>query len=137
MHKWTEDELIKEGYSIENVLIDSVDLNGEDYGMLQFTMSLSGRHCCVYGSGYGLGRFNPWNKGDEFSSYPHGIEYIGRIMATVGATRFNDMKGKYIRMASKGLGSTVEIIGNIIDDKWFDRKSFFDDYREKDKYNEE
>ena len=47
------------------------------------------------------------------------------IMNVVGVERFNDMKGKYVRVAIKGLGSPVKIIGNIIEDKWFDPELFF------------
>lgn len=32
-------------------------------------------------------------------------------------------------MATKGWGSTVKIIGNILEDKWFDYESFFDDMK--------
>ena len=37
-----------------------------------------------------------------------------RIMDVVGESELLKLKGKYIRIAHKGLGSTVEIIGNII-----------------------
>ena len=50
-----------------------------------------------------------------------------RIMDVVGVSRLEDMKGKYIRVATKGLGSTVKIIGNIINNRWFDYDSFFKD----------
>ena len=52
------------------------------------------------------------------------------IMNVVGVERFNDMKGKYIRVATEGWGSTVKIIGNIIEDKWFDVTTFFQDKKE-------
>lgn len=48
-----------------------------------------------------------------------------RIMDVVGVSRLEDMKGKYIRVATKGWGSTVKIIGNIINNRWFDYDSFF------------
>ena len=53
-----------------------------------------------------------------------------RIMDTVGVERFQDLKGKYVRVATKGLGSSVKIIGNIIKDKWFDAETFFADKEE-------
>lgn len=37
------------------------------------------------------------------------------------------MVGKYVRVATNGLGNPVKIIGNIIDDKWFDTESIFND----------
>lgn len=33
----------------------------------------------------------------------------------------------FVRVASKGRGSTIKIIGNIIDDIWFDYEEFFRD----------
>ncbi len=50
-----------------------------------------------------------------------------KIMDTVGVARFNELKGKYIRFATNGWGSKVDIIGNVISDKWFDAKSFFEE----------
>lgn len=52
-----------------------------------------------------------------------------RIMDTVGCDKYENMKDKYIRVATKGGGSTVKIIGNILEDKWFDYESFFDDMK--------
>lgn len=37
------------------------------------------------------------------------------------------MKGKYIRVATKGWGDTIKIIGNVIKDQWFDTESFWND----------
>lgn len=54
-----------------------------------------------------------------------------RIMDTIGVANFQSLKGKYCRVAVKGWGDTVKIIGNIIDDKWFDPESFFKDYKEE------
>lgn len=47
------------------------------------------------------------------------------IMRVVGVDRLSDMKGKYVRVATKGWGDTVKIIGNIIKDEWFDYGTFF------------
>lgn len=55
-----------------------------------------------------------------------GCEAIMRIMDTVGESELLNMKGKYIRVAHKGWGDTVKIIGNIIKDKWFDYGTFFE-----------
>lgn len=52
-----------------------------------------------------------------------------RILDTIGEDSYCNLKGKYVRVATNGLGSVVNIIGNIMDDKWFDYKSFFDDMK--------
>lgn len=49
-----------------------------------------------------------------------------KIMDTVGVERWEDLPGKYIRVESGGWGSTITKIGNIIKDKWFDLKEFFE-----------
>lgn len=62
-----------------------------------------------------------------FEGSASGMEYLIRIMDTVGTSSFTGMIGKYVRVATKGWGDTVKIIGNIIKDKWFDAESFFVD----------
>ena len=48
-----------------------------------------------------------------------------RIMDVMDSDTFNGMKGKIIRVAVKGLGSPVKIIGNALKDKWFDAETFY------------
>lgn len=97
----------------------------EDHACLVFYLSLDGHGpCCCYG-GYVFGKGYVGAK--NFEGYASGIEAIMRIMDTVGCSKYEDMKGKYVRVATKGWGSTVKIIGNILEDKWFDYGSFFDD----------
>lgn len=77
--------------------------------------------------GYVLGKGYVGAK--NFKGYASGMEAIMRIMDTVGCSTYEGMKGKYVRVATKGWGSTVKIIGNILEDKWFDYGSFFDDMK--------
>lgn len=49
-----------------------------------------------------------------------------RIMDTVGQSELSKLKGQYIRVAHKGWGSSVKIIGNIVKDKWFDYEKHFE-----------
>lgn len=44
-----------------------------------------------------------------------------------GVDDLMEMKGKHVRVAIKGLGHSVKIIGNFIKDEWFDYESFFED----------
>ena len=59
------------------------------------------------------------------------MESIARIMDTVGVTKLSDLEGRYIRTAVAE-DRRLKIIGNIINDKWFDIESFFEDAREND-----
>lgn len=120
--------LISNGYKIENAQIKSVDLSN-DGGIFSLTMALEGNGWGVVYGGRAIGK----SYDDEISGSENGIEYILRIMDVVGVSSFNDMKGKYVRVALKGWGDSVEIIGNIIENKWFDQKAFFDNKQEGEK----
>ena len=125
MKKWTEMELEEAGYKIENAIIQSVDLSMADHGVLCLSMVLKGSAWgCVYG-GYSLGSGYLGCKDEYFAGSKKGIESIMRIMDVVGCERFNDMKGKIIRVASKGWGDSLKIIGNVLEDHWFDAQTFY------------
>ena len=130
MKKYTQEQLIESGYSIENALITNVDLSMADHGCLTLAMALEGDSWGgVYG-GYCLGHGYLGAADDFFDGSAAGMEYLIRIMDTVGVEKFQDLKGKYIRVATKGWGDPVKIIGNIIKDKWFDAETFFADHKE-------
>lgn len=127
MKKYTEELLISEGYEIKNALIESVDISMADHGCITLYITLKGKSWGVVYGGHCLGHGYLGAKDDFFDGSGEGMESIARIMNVVGVSRFNDMKGEYIRVATKGLGSSVNIIGNILNDEWFDIQSFFDD----------
>lgn len=117
------EKLIAEGYKIENAIIKSADLSMEDHGCFTLYMELDGAGWgCAYG-GFCIGKGYVGAK--EFEGTAKGNEYIMRIMDTVGVSRFSDLTGKYLRVVTKGWGSCVKIIGNIIKDQWFDPEEFF------------
>ena len=125
MKKWTYRNLIEEGYQIENAQITNVSLNMENHGCLCLDLVIEWSGCgCGYG-GYALGKGYVDADDDFFSGSEKGCEAIMRIMDTVGESDLLKMKGKCVRVAHKGLGSSVKIIGNIIKDKWFDYETFF------------
>ena len=130
MRKYDYDQLIKEGYKIENAIITDVDLSMADHGCLTLAMTLSGDGWSVDYGGYCLGSGYLGADDDFFSGSAAGMEYLIRIMDTVGVEKFQSLKGKYIRIANKGCGSIVKIIGNIIKDQWFDAETFFTDKKE-------
>lgn len=116
-------DLIDLGYEILNAKITNVDLSMADHGCITLNMPIegSGWACCYGGICLGHGCLGA----DSFDCSPKSMEYIMRIMDVVGVERFSDLKGKYIRVATKSWGDTLKLIGNIIDDKWFDPESFF------------
>ena len=130
MKKYTQEQLIASGYSIENALITNVDLSMADHGCLTLAMTLEGGGWGVVYGGYCLGKGYLGADDDFFDGSAAGMEYLIRIMDTVGVEKFQDLKGKYVRVATKGWGDSVKIIGNIIHDKWFDAETFFTDKKE-------
>lgn len=128
MKNWTRNELEKAGYKIENARITSVDLSMADHGCLTLSIGLDGGGWgCVYG-GYCIGKGYLGAK--EFEGSAEGLESIMRIMDVVGVSTFNDMVGKYIRVAIKRR-DIIKIIGNVISEKWFDTESFYNDKKER------
>ena len=128
MKEWTQKELEEAGYKIENVQISRVDLSMADYGVLTLEMPITGNGWgCVYG-GRVIGQGYLGAK--EFKGTPMGIEYIMRIMDIVGVEKFNEMRGKYIRVARTRWGDPIRIIGNLIKDRWFDADRFFENTKE-------
>lgn len=131
MTNWSEALLKEYGYQIGNSLIESADLSMENCGALDMTLYLSGQVNVCFG-GYVLGKGYLGAEDNYWKGSAAGIEYIMRIMDVVGVESFQDLKGKYVRVAHKGLGSRVNIIGNITKEKWFDAESFFKDKKENE-----
>lgn len=125
MKHWTQKELVENGYEIINAQITNVSLNMKDHGCLSLDLTLKwNTGGCVYG-GYYLGRGYLNADDDYFKGSEKGCEAVMRIMDTVGESELLKMKNKYIRVAYKGLGNSIKIIGNIIKDKWFDYGTFY------------
>ena len=53
------------------------------------------------------------------------MEVISRILDVVGVDNWEDLPGKYIRIKDDGLGSTIDEIGNLMEEKWFNIRDFF------------
>lgn len=129
MKKYTQEQLAASGYRIENALITNVDLSMADHGCLELAMTLEGGGWGVVYGGYCLGKGYLGADDDFFDGSAAGMEYLMRIMDTVGVEKFQDLKGKYVCVAIKR-GDSVKIIGNIVKDKWFDAETFFTDKKE-------
>ena len=110
---------------IVNALIENVSLSMEDHGVLCYYLQLRmiGMGCNYGGRVIGKGYLGA----KDFEGYAKGIEALMRIMDVVGVERWENMMGKYVRVELPDWGASVEKIGNIIEDKWFDQKEFFRD----------
>lgn len=108
---------------IENALITNVSLTMADNGCITYWITLSGDGWGVNFGGICLGKGYLGAK--EFSAIGEGLEAMMRIMDTVGVERWEDLKGRYVRVVNPELGKSVDTIGNIIKDKWFNQHEFF------------
>lgn len=126
MKKYTEEQLKSKGYELLNAKITNVSLNMKNHGCVTLDICLDGHGWGVVYGGYCLGKGYLGAEDNFFKGSAQGMEAIIRIMDTIGVDDLDDMMGKYVRVASKGLGSSIKIIGNIIEDKWFDYESFFE-----------
>ncbi len=108
---------------IENAQIENVTISMADHGCITFFLNLSGNGWgCGFG-GYCIG--HGYLGAKKFSGSGKGIEAMARIMDTVGVERWEDLKGKYCRAKITGWGGTIDEIGNLVKDKWFNIKAFF------------
>lgn len=124
----TKDELIKQGYNIENAYIKSVNLSMADHGCLSSNLDLNIERGGIGFGGYCLGK--GYVGAPDFSSNGSGLVYLMRVMDVVGSSTWEGLKGKYCRVAyqDKDRNGPFHIIGNIIGDKFFDVNSFFEKY---------
>ena len=128
MKEWTEELLLADGYKLQNAEITNVSLNFRDHGVLSLDLTLNGGGGGVVYGGNVLG--HGYLGAKEFKGSASGMEAIMRIMDVVGVEDLVDLKGKHVRVATKGWGSSVKIIGHFIKDQWFDYSSFYEDKKE-------
>jgi hypothetical protein len=124
MIKLTQMDLLRGGYQIFNGKITEADLSMAEHGVFIMLLTLTGDGWGVDYGGHVLGKGSVGAA--EFSGEAKGIEQIMRVMDTVGVSHFKDLKDSYVRIAvhQKDKGR-VNVIGNILTDKWFDIADFF------------
>ena len=108
---------------ILNAKIESVSLCFAN-GIPTFYLDLKiqgGAGCCF--GGYALDEYDK----AEGRRLPIslGLECLEEIMKTVGVSSWENLRDKYIRVVSRGLCESIEEIGNIMEDKWFNIEEFF------------
>jgi len=91
---------------IVNVKITSTFLGIEDRGLLSSFLYLE------------------WEGGVQgFGGYhligPYCALWVKRVLETVGVKDWDKLPGKYIRIEEGKYGSSIDSIGHIIEDKWF------------------
>lgn len=116
---------------IVNAEIKNVSISMADHGCLTFRILLNGGSWDTVYGGYCIG--HGFLGSDSFTAENGGgLVAMMKIMDTVGVERWEDLKGKYIRVVDDGWGLPIKKIGNIIRDKWFDIDEFFENYNKDD-----
>jgi len=96
-----------------NAIIESADLNTEDFGVLTLWLMLK-----YDGGGQGFGGYCLYNPHEKNPKNYAGL-FIYQCMRIAGVEHFSKMVGKAIRVRIGDDGKIKEI-GHIIEDKWFD-----------------
>lgn len=118
--------MTEEKIEIKNAIIQNTHLGFEDHGVFTCYLWLDYGGIQQSFGGYSLdtpvkkltGGY-PYRRGTDY-----GMEFINLVLRTVGVEKWEDLKGKYIRVCTPtGLGSGPIIkIGHIIKDIWFEPK---------------
>ena len=112
---------------IVNAEIVDVSISMANYACLTFNIHIHTQSfdVCVggYCNGHGYLGADYW-----YSSGIFGVALM-KIMDTVGVEKWENLKGKHIRVVDDGWGSKVVKIGHFIEDKWFDLDEFFKNNR--------
>lgn len=103
----------------ENAQITDVSLEINEHCCLTFSITLKGSGWGASFGGYNLAFFN----GTSFKGSEKGLEALARVMYVVGVSKWEDIKGRYVRVKQED--RLVVGIGNIIEDKWFEPREFF------------
>lgn len=111
---------------IANAKITNVSLTMEDYCSLVFWITVEGAGWGCNLGGYKIASGCLGAKAEDFKAETgDGLVAMMRIMDVVGVEKWEDLEGKYCRVKTEGWGGTINEIGNIINDKWFNIKDFF------------
>ena len=109
---------------IKNAQIESTMLGREDHGIFTFIIRVRFDSCVSCGVGcYALDYYDREAGKRVYSA--KSLEAVSKILDVVGVDKWEDLKGKYIRIKDNGWGSTIDEIGNLMEDKWFNLREFF------------
>lgn len=109
---------------IKNAKISYTQLGREDHGIMTFIIGLEFDGCCCQGFGcYALDGYDKETKTRVF--HAKSIEAVSKVLDVVGVDYWEDLPGKYIRFKDMGWGKTIDEIGNLMEDKWFNIREFF------------
>jgi hypothetical protein len=103
---------------IENGVIESTMLGIEDHGIASSYITVKGD-----GWGCGFGGYTldgPYDH-DKKKRLPSALMgwWVARVMETVGVEKWEDLKGKHVRVETEGLGGHIIALGHFMKKQWF------------------
>ena len=108
---------------IKNAQITGTMLGREDHGIFTFMIDIKCEDWCCGVGGYALDYYN--KELDKRAYSAKSLEAVSNILDVVGVDKWEDLNGKYIRVKDNGWGSTIDEIGNLMENKWFNVREFF------------
>lgn len=116
---------------IVNARITGTMLGVEDHGILSSMVSLDYGGTCQGFGGYAFDEpvfvktsadVTSGSRGDFKGrrGCAFGMEFIRRFLEVVGVDKWEDLKGRHVRVRKTDEWGAIEAIGNIIKDDWFD-----------------
>lgn len=108
---------------IKNAQIRSTMLGREDHGIMTFMIFVDTSMFSIGIGGYALDGYDKDSQTRVFCA--KSMKAISEILDVVGVDKWEDLPGKYIRVKDNGWGSTIDEIGNLMEDKWFNLREFF------------
>lgn len=118
---------------IRNAQIANAMLGRDDHGIFTFMIYIQFDGCGVGVGGYALDEYDSETKTRVFKA--ESMEIIAKILNVVGVNTWEELKGKYIRFKDNGWGSTVDEIGNLMENKWINIRQFFREHQNWGKLN--
>lgn len=108
---------------IVNARITDTFLGIEDHGIFTFSIDIEmAMGTCQIGN-YSLS----YIENGKIHYEAKNSEAICRVLKVVGVDSWEKLKGQYIRVESNGRGSSINTIGNLMKDEWFNFEEFFSD----------
>ena len=108
---------------IRNAKITRTMLGREDHGIMTFMIFIEFGACGCGVGGYALDGYDRETRTRVFSA--KSMEAVSKILEVVGVDTWEQLPNKYIRIKDNGWGSTIDEIGNLMEDKWFNLREFF------------
>lgn len=111
---------------VHNALITGTMLGVEDHGIMTCFVYLEWDGGGVGFGGYGLDEYD--KEQNKRVGVGYSLDFLKEIMEVVGVEKWEDLKGKHVRVDSEGWGGKALGLGNLLKERWIYPKEFFEQY---------